>query len=153
MKIYVDADSCPAEIRNFLLKTSKRLKIEIIFAANRSIVKNTLNIKMIICQAEKDAADKYILDNINCTDIAVTRDLLFAQLLVEKGAIVLDYHGRTITKENIRNLLSVRDFTISLAENNLLSERKPWYGKKELKQFADSLDRILHQNKTQQSYS
>jgi len=40
-------------------------------------------------------------------------------------------------------MLSLRNFTVGLAENGLGIERIANYGKKELKTFADSFDRLL----------
>jgi uncharacterized protein YaiI (UPF0178 family) len=73
----------------------------------------------------------------------ITRDVPLAKRLVEKGASVLDDRGRVFTNDNINETLSLRNFTVSLAENGLGIERKALYGKKELKSFADSLDKIL----------
>jgi uncharacterized protein YaiI (UPF0178 family) len=66
-----------------------------------------------------------------------------AERLVDAGVLALDDRGRIYTAENIRQLRSVRDFMVHLAENNLAPERTASYGKKDLKAFADSLDREL----------
>jgi len=55
----------------------------------------------------------------------------------------MDDRGRIYTRENIRERLSLRDFTVGLAENGLGIERVPSYGKRDLKALADSLDRVL----------
>ena len=55
----------------------------------------------------------------------------------------MDDRGRVFTKENIRQLRSLRDFTVGLAENGLEYERTASYGKKELNALANSLDREL----------
>jgi uncharacterized protein YaiI (UPF0178 family) len=62
---------------------------------------------------------------------------------VENDIFVLDDRGRIFTKDNINELLSVRNFTVGLAENGLNIQRIASYGKKNLKTFADSLDRLL----------
>ena len=144
MKILVDADSCPREARELVLRTAKRRGIEVVFAANRPIPgiggKNT---KMEICPATDNAADDRLTELAEPGDLAVSRDLALAKRLLEKGAAVIDDRGRTFAKENINELLSIRDFTVALAENGLGAERTANYGKKELKTFADSLDRLL----------
>jgi uncharacterized protein YaiI (UPF0178 family) len=144
MKILVDADSCPREARELTLRTGGRRGITTIFAANRPIPGiNGKNAVMEICPPGDNSADDRIVQLAEAADLVITRDLPLAKRLVEKGAAVIDDRGRTFTPDNINELLSVRDFVVGLAENGLGVERTAHYGKKELKTFADSLDRQL----------
>ena len=147
MKILVDADSCPRDAREILLRFSLRLGIKIIFAANRQIpgipAKPAINAQMDICPQEEGAADRHILELAAAGDLVLTRDLPLAEQLVNRGIVVLDDRGRVFSKENIRTLRSIRDFVVGLAENGLGSERSGLYGKKELKALSNSLDREL----------
>ena len=142
MKILVDADSCPKQARDLVLRRAIKLNVRIIFAANRKIP-DAAEAQMEICPAGDNAADDRIVELSESGDIALTRDVPLAKRLVEKGVNVLDDRGRVFTKNNINELLSLRNFTVGLAENGLEFERTANYGKKELKTFADSLDRIL----------
>jgi uncharacterized protein YaiI (UPF0178 family) len=150
MKILVDADSCPRPARELILKTAARRGIESIFAANRPIP----NIggprgaggefaRMELCPAGEGAADNRIAELAEPGDLAVTRDIPLAARLVEASILVIDDRGQVYTRENIRERLSLRDFAVDLAENGLGTERIASYGKKELKAFADGLDRVL----------
>jgi uncharacterized protein YaiI (UPF0178 family) len=143
MRILVDSDSCPREARKMLLRFSTRLEIETIFAANRPIPGLPKTAAMELCPPGEDEADKRIVSLARPGDLVLTRDLPLAEQLVEAGIAVLDDRGRVFTKENIRQLRSIRDFTVSLAENGLGVERIASYGKNELKALADSLDREL----------
>jgi uncharacterized protein len=142
MKILVDADSCPKPARDLVLRRAVKLNIRIIFAANRPIP-DAAGAEMEICPAGDNAADDRIVELSEPGDIALTRDVPLAKRLVEKDVNVLDDRGRVFTKNNINELLSLRNFTVGLADNGLEFERTATYGKKELKTFADSLDRIL----------
>ena len=144
MKILIDADSCPRDVRELVLRTAGRRGIPVIFAANRPIpgIDGT-NAVMEICPAADNAADDRIAELSEPGDLAVSRDLALAKRLLEKGAAVINDRGRVFTRNNINELLSLRDFTVGLAENGMDFERTPGYGKKELKLFADSLDRQL----------
>ncbi|MCL2126848.1 MAG: DUF188 domain-containing protein [Treponema sp.] len=144
MKILVDADSCPRDARNLILRACGQRGIKAVFAANRPIPGiNGENAVMEICPASDNAADNRLVELACRGDLAVSRDLALAKRLLEKGAVVIDDRGRAFTRENINELLSLRDFTVGLAENGLGAERTANYGKKELKAFADSLDRLL----------
>jgi HAD superfamily hydrolase (TIGR01509 family) len=98
---------------------------------------------MEICPAGENAADDRLVELAVSGDIAVSRDLALAKRLLEKNAVVIDDRGRLFTLDNINELLSLRNFTVSLAENGLGTERTEKNKKKELKSFADSLDRQI----------
>jgi len=142
MKILVDADSCPKPARDLVLRRAVKLGVRVIFAANRQIP-DAAGAQMEICPAGENAADDRIVELSENGDVAVTRDVPLAKRLVEKNINVLDDRGRIFTKNNINEFLSLRNFTVGLAENGMEIERTANYGKKELKTFADSLDRIL----------
>jgi uncharacterized protein YaiI (UPF0178 family) len=142
MKILVDADSCPKPVRDVIRRAAKRTGAAAVFAANRPIP-GIGNGEMRICPPEDGAADNAIVERAGPGDIVVTRDIPLAARALKTGAAALDDRGRIYTAENIRERLSVRDFTVGLAENGMDFDREPGYGKKELKAFADSLDRLI----------
>jgi uncharacterized protein YaiI (UPF0178 family) len=144
MKILVDADSCPREARELVLRSSERTKINAIFAANRPIpgIEGD-TVTMDICPSGEGAADDRIVELARPGDLAVTRDIPLAERLVNAHIQVLDDRGRIYTAENIREQRSLRDFMVDLARSGLGMERSSSYGKKELKAFADSFDREL----------
>jgi uncharacterized protein YaiI (UPF0178 family) len=144
VKIFVDADSCPRPARELILRTSSRLEIPAIFAANRPIPGiDGKNAVMEICPLGEGAADNRIVELAREGDLVITRDIPLAARLVEADVTVLDDRGRAYSKENIGERLSLRNFTVGLAENGLGVERSSNYTKRELKTFADSLDRTL----------
>ncbi|WP_461256809.1 DUF188 domain-containing protein [Treponema sp. R80B11-R83G3] len=142
MKILVDADSCPKPVRELMLRRAKKLKLRIVFAANRQIP-GANGTEMEICPIEENSADDRIVELSVKGDLVITRDVPLAKRLVEKSVSVIDDRGRVFTADNINELLSIRNFKVGLADNGLETERTANYGKKELKTFADSLDRTL----------
>jgi uncharacterized protein YaiI (UPF0178 family) len=98
---------------------------------------------MELCPEGEGAADDRIVALAAPGDLAVTRDIPLANRLVEASVLVIDDRGQTYTRENIRERLSLRDFRVGLAENGMETERSAVYGKRELKTFADALDRAL----------
>jgi uncharacterized protein YaiI (UPF0178 family) len=144
MKILVDADSCPRQARELALRTARRRGLAAVFAANRPIPGIAgENITMEICPPLENAADNRMVELAEPGDLAISRDVPLAKRLVENGIAVIDDRGRVFTAENIGELLSLRNFMVGLAENGLGVERAANYGPKELKTFADSLDRLL----------
>jgi len=149
MKILIDADSCPRPARDLVLRRALKLGIHIIFAANHPIpceceidgvIKSA---QMEICPNTENAADDRIVELSEKGDLVITRDVPLAKRLVEKDVSVFDDRGRLFTANNINELLSLRNFTVSLADSGLGVDRIANYSKKDLKTFADSLDRLL----------
>jgi len=141
MKFLVDADSCPKNARELVLRRAKKINARVIFAANRQIKAD--GVQMEICPEKENAADDRIVELAEKGDLVVTRDIPLAKRLVDKEVAALDDRGRVFDKNNINELLSLRNFKAGLADNGLEIDRIANYGKKELKSFADSLDRLL----------
>ena len=145
MQILVDADSCPREARKMVLRFAGRLGIKAVFAANRPIPDLPPTAQMELCPPGEGEADMRIMALAMPGDLVLTRDLPLAEKLVEGGIAVLDDRGRVFTRENIKQLRSVRDFVVGLADNGLETERTASYGREELNALANSLDRELTQ--------
>lgn len=144
--IWVDADSCPKLVRNYLVNYSQKLNLKIIFVANKNIPCENQHplFSMIITDKENQAADKYIIENISENDIAITRDIPLAALLVEKNIVVLNDRGTRWTSENIKERKSERDFALNLSLLGLKGDGKNTYSKKEFAEFANCFDREIH---------
>ena len=64
MTVYIDADSCPAEVRDYVIQFCNQKDIKLVLAANHEISsKDNHLFQMVICSKEKDAADNYIISN------------------------------------------------------------------------------------------
>jgi uncharacterized protein YaiI (UPF0178 family) len=150
VKLFVDADSCPAAARTVIQKRAAKERLPLLFAANHPIPFDRPYLALVerglfvmeICPLEENAADDRITALAEKGDIAVTRDLPLACRLVKKNVHTLDDRGRIFTEDNIRHYLSLRNFNVSLAGTRT-SVRIASYSAKEKKTFADSLDRII----------
>jgi uncharacterized protein YaiI (UPF0178 family) len=149
MTIWVDADSCPVPVRLMIERFALRLKIPVVYAANRAIhpqisddTENPL-VTSAVTENVPGAADDYICDHIAPGDLAVTRDIPLAARLVDMGVTVLNDRGARWTHENIRERLSERDFKMALVEMGVSPEKTGVYGKREIAQFANALDKAL----------
>ena len=145
--VWVDADSCPRMVREYLVSYTKKLEIPVIFVANRIIPQPVSyeKFKMVVCPSESQAADDYIAEHVNKSDLVVTRDIPLADRLVETGISVMNDRGTLFTAENIKERLSERNFNLQLAEIGLCGTKQSYYGKKEFALFANCFDKKIHQ--------
>lgn len=153
MAIWIDADSCPALLRDFIIKIAKQKSIIVSLVANREILQEADNIKMIICDKEKDAADNYILQHAQKNDIIITRDILFAAKLVEKNITVLNDRGFSFNKDNIQERLMERNLSLNLSEIGFGGNKKNQYSQNELKKFTRTFEYELQKHITAEVYS
>lgn len=142
MFFWVDADSCPRQVRDLIGKTAERRGITARFVANRSIpLPSSKFCEMILSAATPDAADDYIVDHADSRDLVVTRDIPLAKRLVDKGIRVINDRGNVYTELNINERLSMRNLMLELFNNGITPEKTGQFGRKELQDFANALDR------------
>ena len=147
MKIYIDADACPREVKDLTFRASTRLKIPLIMVADRPVFHpRHQRISMVVVPRDMDSADKYIEQEVAPGDLVITADLPLAAAVVEKGAVALNPRGELYTEENVGERLSIRDFMMSLREAGHDLGGPPPFSRKDKQRFADSLDRFLSQN-------
>ena len=144
MKILVDADSCPASVRDIIARAAERVGVEAVFAANRKIPLSLHRlIRMHIVEKGEGKADEYLIDCSEQGDLAVTRDIPLAAALIEKGVIVINDRGDHFTGDNIRERLSVRNLMKDFRESGIMHEGANTYGRREIQKFAAAFDREL----------
>lgn len=145
MRIWVDADAAPRDVKEIVYRTAKRLELETVLVANRrlSAPVNNPQVSTVWVQGGPDVADQHIADHAVTGDIAITADIPLAAILVEKGIVVLDPRGEQYSAENVRERLSIRDFMESLRGSGVETGGAKPYGMREKQAFAAALDRAL----------
>jgi hypothetical protein len=145
MRIWIDADAAPREVKEIVFRTAKRLGVEAVLVANQRLqtpVGNTF-VSAVRVDGGPDVADRYIAEHAAAGDLAVTADVPLAALLVPRGVAVLDPRGEEHTEETIGERLSVRDFMESLRTAGVVTGGPRPYDARARQAFADALDRTL----------
>lgn len=144
MKIWVDADACPGPVRDILLRAAQRLRVRIVFVANKRLQLPVSDlVSSVQVGAGLDVADGHIAAAASSGDLAVTQDIPLAALLVPKGVVVLDPRGERFSEENISERLSVRNFMQELREAGVATGGPSAFSAQDRQQFAAALDREL----------
>ncbi|MBO5730897.1 MAG: DUF188 domain-containing protein [Treponema sp.] len=146
--IWVDADSCPTDVRELIVRFIVRLKIPCNFVANRQIPlpqysKKTNLITMIITDNSEGSADDFIVSNVEPNDLVITRDIPLAARLIEKKITTINDRGKLFTSESIREDLSIRNFNYQLFTMGIQLDKTNKFNKKNLNDFANCFDREI----------
>ena len=145
MKIWVDADALPGEIKEIILRASQRLKIETVLVANKNIgIGHGSLVSFVRVAKGSDVADSYIAEASSSRDFCVTADIPLAAVLVAKGLIVIDPRGDLYSEATIAERLSIRDFMAGLREAGVQTEGPRPFNAKAKQSFAARLDSLLH---------
>lgn len=144
MKIWIDADACPKVIKEIVFRASERLRIPVCLVANKGLAKHhTKLIDSVTVGESPDAADDYIVQHADPSDLVITADIPLAARIVEKGGVAIDPRGELYSEDNIGERLSMRDLMQELRMEGLVQGGPAQFGLPDRNRFASSLDRTL----------
>ncbi len=145
LKIWIDADAAPRDVKELVFRAAKRLAIETVLVANQRLQTPPGNslVKAVWVDGGADVADQYIATHARPGDLVVTQDVPLAALLVPKGVAVLDPRGDEHTPNTIGERLSVRDFMDQARMAGAITGGPPPYDARAKQAFAAALDRVL----------
>ena len=146
MKIWVDADACPKPIKDILFRLAERKEIVVTFVANQRLrLVESPFIKLHQVGSGADIADDEIFNKCEDGDLIITADIPLAARVVAKGAEALDPRGKIYDKNNIGQLLDMRNFMDELRGSGIETGGPPGFGQKDRFKFANELDRFVAQ--------
>ena len=144
MHIWVDADACPGVIKEILFRASERTQRPLTLVANQYLrIPASPLIRMIQVPGGFDEADKYIAEHVQAGDLVITADIPLAAAIVAKGAHALSPRGELYGKENIRELLDLRNFMDTLRSTGVETGGPAAFSAGDRQAFANRLDRLL----------
>jgi uncharacterized protein len=144
MEIWVDADACPAVIKEILFKAAVRTGVQMTLVANRPVrIPVSRCIRFVQVRAGLDVADHEIIKRLAAGDLVITADIPLAADVIEKGGWALNPRGEMYSVENIRARLGMRDFLDSLRASGIETGGPPTLNKTDRQLFANQLDQFL----------
>jgi uncharacterized protein YaiI (UPF0178 family) len=145
MHIWIDADACPAVIKDILFRAAQRLQLQTTLVANKPLRTPASRFLQTIQVARGlDGADNEIARRVEPGDLVITADIPLAADIVARGAHALNPRGDLYTPDNIREHLSLRDFMEGLRGSGVQTGGPKPLDQTDRKRFADQLDRILN---------
>ena len=144
MKIWVDADACPAVIKDILYRAANRAQVELTLIANQMLrTPPSPWIRALQVPSGFDVADRRIAQEAVAGDLVITADVPLAALVVAKGARVLDPRGDLLDASNIEERLSMRNFIEGLRSSGVDTGGPAAFSAADRQAFANRLDGLL----------
>ena len=144
MKIWVDADACPAVIKEILFKAAQRTGVPLTLVANQPLrVPRSPLIRTLQVSAGFDVADNEIVRRAEAGDLVITSDIPLAAEVIDKGGHALSPRGELYSADNIRQRLNMRDFMDTLRASGVDTGGPPALSQGDRQAFANHLDTLL----------
>ncbi len=144
MQIWVDADACPAVVKDILYRVAQRLQLNMTLVANQLMrVPGSRFIRAMQVPAGADVADAEIVRLLVAGDLVVTADIPLAADVLAKGGYALNPRGEFYTDDNIAQQLTMRSFMDQLRGSGVDTGGPAPYGQADRQNFANALDRHL----------
>jgi uncharacterized protein YaiI (UPF0178 family) len=144
MHIWVDADACPAVVKDILYRVAERLQLNLTLVANQLMrVPPSRFVRALQVPAGADVADAEIVRRLAPGDLVITGDIPLAADVLAKGGYALNPRGDFYTDENIAQQLTMRAFMDELRAGGVDTGGPAPFGQADRQHFANQLDRHL----------
>ena len=145
MKVWIDADAAPREVKEIVFRAARRLNLDTVLVANQPIAtpRNAPTVSAVTVRDGANVADQYICKHASQGDLVVTADIPLAAQLVGQDVAVVDPRGTQYHADNIASRLSIRNLMDDLRGAGAVSGGNRPYGDPDKRAFAATFDRLL----------
>jgi uncharacterized protein YaiI (UPF0178 family) len=145
-QVWVDADACPAVIKDILFRAADRAKVAVTLVANQWLrTPPSPWIRSLQVAGGFDVADTAIVERVAPGDLVVTQDIPLAARVLDKGGIAVNPRGDLYTPDNMAERLSMRDFMEELRGAGVQTGGPAAFHARDRQAFANRLDAWLAQ--------
>jgi len=144
LQIWVDADACPATIKELLFKAAERRKVKVTLVANQPMrVPRSEFIDTELVGTGMNIADRRIVELVSPGDLVVTADIPLAADVVAKGGQALNPRGELYTDANVGERVAMRNLFDGFRGEGRVIHGPANYNARDKQAFANQLDRWL----------
>ena len=145
MRIIIDGDATPREVRKICEQESKKRKIKLVLVCSFD---HEISEEYEIIKVSKgnDAADYKIVEIFEKGDLLITQDYGLASLVLNKSNAVINPSGYLYTKKNIDNLLHTRYIGQKIRKGGGKTKGPSKRKKEDDEVFKNTLRKILDDN-------
>ena len=142
LHIYIDADACPVKPEVF--RVASRYGLNVTLVANSWMrVPGESWITLEVVEDGLDAADDWIVDQVQTFDIVTTADIPLASRCIKEGARVIGPSGKPFTEDNIGQAVATRDLLSDLRGAGEITGGPPPLKKQDRSRFLQALDEVI----------
>lgn len=143
-QIWVDADACPAPVKQILFRAAERAHTTVTFVANQALtMPPSPYVRQVRVARGFDVADNYVVAQVAAGDLVITADIPLAAAVVEQGGEALNPRGERYTRDNVRGLLEMRNFMDTLRSGGVQTGGPAAFSAADRQAFARELERWL----------
>jgi uncharacterized protein len=144
VQIWVDADACPAEIKQVLFRAAERTKTNVTLVSNQPLrLPRSEFINHLLVSAGLNVADQRIVELVEPGDLVITADIPLAAEVVAQGGQALNPRGELYTEANVGQRLAARNLMDELRGGGQITGGPANFTAKDRQAFANQLDRWL----------
>ena len=144
MQIWVDADACPAVIKDILYRAAQRWQRALTLVANQMLrTPPSPLIRAVQVPRGFDVADDYIVQHAVSGDLVITGDIPLASLVLAKGTLVLNPRGERYTADTIGERLALRDMMDELRSVGVDTGGPSTLSQSDRRAFGNALDQLM----------
>jgi uncharacterized protein YaiI (UPF0178 family) len=145
-QVWVDADACPAVVKDILFRAADRAQVAVTLVANQWLrTPPSRWIRSLQVAGGYDVADTAIVERVHAGDLVVTQDIPLAARVLDKGAVAVNPRGDLYTPDNMAERLSMRNFMDELRGSGVQTGGPATFHARDRQAFANQLDRWLAQ--------
>jgi uncharacterized protein YaiI (UPF0178 family) len=142
VKLYVDGDACP--VKEIVLRAATRKGLPMYLVSNKPIgFGQEAGVISKVVPGTPDAADTWIVEQVEAGDLVITADIPLAAAAIAKGAIAIGHRGEMFDESTIGERMSLLAFHRSLRDSGMEIGGPKAYSDKDRQAFANALDRLL----------
>jgi uncharacterized protein YaiI (UPF0178 family) len=147
LQIWVDADACPAVIKEILFRAANRTQIMTTLVANQLLrVPPSPYIRALQVPGGFDVADDKIVQLLAPGDLVITADIPLAAQVIAKDGHALNPRGEFYSAANIKERLAMRNFMEELRGSGVDISGPSAFSHGDRQAFAAELDKFLAKN-------
>jgi len=142
LHIFVDADACP--VKHEVYRVASRYGLDVTLVANAWMrIPNETWLDLQVVEDGLDAADDWIVAQVQPHDIVITADIPLANRCLKKGARVVGATGKPFTENNIGQAVASRDLLSELRSAGEITGGPPPLTRRDRSRFLQQVDEMI----------
>ena len=143
ISLFVDADACP--VKQEAIRVAERYNLKTFLVSNGGIRPSRNPLVEYVYVAEGlDEADHWIESRCNNNSIVISDDIPLSKKCILLNAIVINFRGKILDKENIGAIEATRNLLTSLREaNNSKLQNQKSFSNMDKATFLQCLDHLI----------